>query len=384
MATPDDDSDNSKAEEDLFPTGGCSQISVLNFDSDILANNAMEFVTRIADDGISLPTLTQDSLNDDGANFLPSSLDPTGKFPSTEEFCHSRASFLVVMPNTEGSGFVYSQKLQKLYLKVDSVCAFEARCDVPHGDAFYLRAMLVSVVPESQHEPLLRCRNHQAKDEGTENDYIKEHVVRCKNEQHEYVGRGLGAFFEDRCAVRVPLEADATATRLTLQFACQNTCFSPGLRKTALVFTLEDAGGHVWGRRIVHIKICTNYRRDMLNEEKASLLKSASVMAGKKTQPVGRPRKRRLHDGGAGPSGRGKATRQNPTIEPHQVTLVMPSLRMAKRVLESAIGIISATVLRVDDEQVKTELIQYVETLRKQRQSMSISNSQCSVDSVLL
>ncbi|KFB45953.1 AGAP004319-PA-like protein [Anopheles sinensis] len=354
-------------------------------DDEVLANNAIEFITRVDDVDGFLPTYTQESQNANDTTELP--IDPTGKYPSTEEYCHPNVTFLVLLPSTEGSGFVFSEKLQKLFLKLDSVCSFEAKCDVPGGHTFYLRAMLVSVVPESQHEPVLRCRNHQATDEGKEFECIKEHVVRCKNEQHEYVGRGTGAFFEDRYAVRVPLGADTVGTKLTLQFTCQNTCFNTGLRKTALVFTLEDEAGHVWGRQIKHIKICTNYRRDMLNEEKAKLVGKVPAVSATRTAPhAGRPRKRRTHDDTAGgpSSGRRPARSQNLSIEQHEVRLVMPSLRMAKRVLDNAIGMISAAVLRVEDEHAKSELMHYVDNIRKERQNLTISNSQCSADSELL
>ncbi|XP_058117002.1 uncharacterized protein LOC131259514 [Anopheles coustani] len=381
MANPDDDESINDLSQDLLAGTGYSQIQL---DSQMLVDNILEFVTHVNGDDTVPPTYTQESQNANETTDLP--IDPTGKYPSTEEYHHPGVPFLVVLPNTEGSGFVYSENLQKLFLKLDSVCAFEAKHNVPGGRNFYLRAMLVSVVPESQHEPVLRCRNHQATDEGKEFENIKEHVVRCKNEQHEYVGRGTGAFFEDRYAVRVPLGADTVGTKLTLQFTCQNTCFNTGLRKTALVFTLEDEVGHVWGRQIKHIKICTNYRRDMLNEEKAKLVGNVPAVLGSKTsQHAGRPRKRRMHDFTAGPSGsRRPARTQNLMIERHEIRLVMPSVRMAKRVLDNAIGMISAAVLRVEDEHTKAELMHYVDTIRKERQNLTISNSQCSADSELL
>uniref|UniRef100_A0A182N5I0 p53 DNA-binding domain-containing protein n=1 Tax=Anopheles dirus TaxID=7168 RepID=A0A182N5I0_9DIPT len=388
-----DDDDITIADEDMF--ANASQISFIN--SEVLANNLLTLVDHVNDDTVMLPALTQDSLTDVKLS-LPSSLNPTGKYPSVDEFCHEELTCAVVPSSNQGAGFVYSERLQKLFLKTDSICSFDVKCEVPMTlpTLWFVRVMLVSLAPESQHEPIMRCHNHLAKDGGPE--FLRPHVVRCKNELHEYVGNENGPFYEDRYAVRVPLDTDVPSVKLTLQFVCQNTCFALGQRRTGLVFTLESEQGHIWARRTVSVKICTNYRRDMLNEETA--LQKASVghlscLAGTsqgnshtKPSKAGRPRKRpHAASGKFGPGGQKKARAtsiKTPLyLEPCAVHFEMPSLRMAKRVLDNAIGMISAQVLRFEDPDTKAKLMEFINNIRLQRDTLLVSNSQCSVDSEL-
>ncbi|XP_053670877.1 uncharacterized protein LOC128721174 [Anopheles nili] len=392
MSSPDDDN-VTIADEDMFVNS--SQISMFN--SEVLENNMLQLVTQVNDDGETLSAmLTQDFLPEASVS-LPSSFNPFGKYPAVEEFCLEETNCSVSPSSTQGSGFAYSEKLQKLFVKPDSLCSFDVRCALSNivPGPWFIRIMLVSLTPESQHEPITRCHNHSAKDVGPEN--LRQHVLRCKNEQHEYIGIKNGPFFEDRCAVRVPLDVDPPNAKITLQFVCQNTCFNLSQRRTGLVFTLESEQGHIYARRVLPVKICINFRRDMLNEEKAMVQKNVADWAGVTQQPSSngldrrcnakRSRKRLLASSRIGSRGN-KCRRNSPTgrsvqLETCSLSFDMPSMRMAKRVLDNAIGMISASVLRVDDQEVKATLMAFIRNIRLQRETLIGSNSQCSVDSDL-
>uniref|UniRef100_A0A182PAK0 p53 DNA-binding domain-containing protein n=1 Tax=Anopheles epiroticus TaxID=199890 RepID=A0A182PAK0_9DIPT len=393
-------------EVDMFQTGdGCSQISFLN--SQVLQEHIAQFdKTWIEGDGI-IPLSQPDSdcalpspLLDDLKPTPPSAINPYGKYPSVEELCPTAMSFTVTPSSTQGAGFLYSDQLQKLFLKINGICSFDVVRTIsnllPPQTRWYVRAMLVSLAPESLHEPIARCHNHIAGDK--EPEEIRSHVIRCKNEQHVYVGVDNGPFFDDRYAVRVPFDEDALSVKLMLQFVCQNTCFNLNVRRTGLVFTLENEQGHIWARRVVKIKICTNYRRDLQNEEIAgktytptSLCLPASSGGGsaRRSKPVrsGKRLRRGAKVGRGGPvrlAELADSIEAPRNIEPCAVNITMPSLRMAKRVMDNAIGIISAQILRETDSDMKNQLTTYLDSIRRQRERLTMSNSQCSVDSDLL
>ncbi|XP_050085820.1 cellular tumor antigen p53-like [Anopheles aquasalis] len=344
------------------------------------------FVDRVIDDSVS--SLSQDLFNESTVEqvVLRESKNLTGKPPSVEELLIPGVFFTVELPGDQSAssaGWVYSDKLKKLFVKLEGSCAFTVKVECDSNSPapnWYVRAMLVFTLPEFNHIPIQRCHNHRAKDAPEDAD-LSMHVIRCQNGGTQYVGRDGGALFEERCAVRVTLE-DNNAT-LALQFMCQNSCFKPA-KLTGIVFTLEDTYGNVYGRRTMSLKICTNYRRDKLNEEN-------SLRSGKtptKTLDRSRPYKRNRTAGGTVgtsqaviPSGKVRVKQERVSIEPCRISLTLPSPRVAKRVFEAAIGLISNAVLRADNEQDKATLMTYIQTIREER---SCSLDGCSQDSEIL
>uniref|UniRef100_A0A182LTY8 p53 DNA-binding domain-containing protein n=1 Tax=Anopheles culicifacies TaxID=139723 RepID=A0A182LTY8_9DIPT len=382
------------AEEDMFETVNASQLSIIN--SEVLENHILQFVDEVNDDNFTIPALSQDSATPDMKFSLSNSLDPAGKYPSSEDYCHEDVAFTVLPSSAQGSGFVYSSELQKLFLKTESTCSFDVKCELfglLSKEGWYVRVMLLPLAPESQHDAIVRCHNHLAKD--TAADHIKRHVVRCKNVRHEYMGSENGPFFEDRYAVRVPLDSGELSTSIMLQFMCQNTCFHLNQRRTGLVFTLENEQGHIWARRMVQVKICINFRRDMQNEEKAASNHSTHLSpvarSGGNRAAVRRYANRTIRhrrpvqqQGSSAGVIRTDSFQLPPTLEPCLVDIEMPNLRMAKRLMDIAIGMISSHVLRTNDSNTKAQLMQLIANIRDKRDMLVVSNSQCSVDSDLL
>ncbi|XP_058061108.1 cellular tumor antigen p53-like [Anopheles bellator] len=374
--------DDAIAEEDIFAGSGYSQ-QLRDFDSETIEHNALALAAQVNDDTFSLAPLSQDSFNGpDSMLQLRSSQDPKGKYPLVEELSTNGVHFSVELPGTEGSGWVYSNIANKLFVKIDSFCSFAVNMSPKLiGQDWQVRAMLLSSVPDSYHEPIQRCPNHRAKDDEKYKD-ISMHVIRCTDKLSRYVGHDGGTLFEERCAVLVPLEKDNQHVMVTLQFVCQNTCFKQ-IRKTAIVFTLEDPIGCVWGRRVFAVKICTNFRRDMLNEEK--VLRHANVSNTLTVQTAAnRPRKRARGKHGGKSAESIVPKRERLQIQPCTVSLEMPSMRMAKRVHDYAIGMISAAVLRANSDEQKAQLMGYLERIRQDSRSHFIGNSQCSIESDIL
>ncbi|XP_053668773.1 uncharacterized protein LOC128719176 [Anopheles marshallii] len=393
MSTPPiDDGDDTVADEDMFATENASQISIIN--SEVLATHILQFADEVNDDNFTIPALSQETIPELKFS-LPSSLNPAGKYPSSEDFCHDDVACTVLPSSTQGSGFIYSDQLQKLFLKTESTCSFDVKCELSglfSAQGWYVRVMLVSLAPESQHEPIVRCHNHLAKD--TAPEHVKKHVVRCRNVRHEYVGTGNGPFFEDRCAVRVPLDPEELCVNIMLQFMCQNTCFRANQRRTGLVFTLENDQGHIWARRMVQVKICINYRRDMQNEENpnrahpttsSSIAGSSRNGSGQRYKARNQRRRPQTSTGRvAQPVMRTDSFHSPPNLEPCLVDIEMPNMRMAKRLMDIAIGMISTHVLRAEDPETKAQLMQHIANIRNKRDMLVVCNSQCSVDSDLL
>ncbi|XP_035779866.1 cellular tumor antigen p53-like [Anopheles albimanus] len=353
---------------------------------DIEGSMISTFADRVNDDSVT--SLSQDLFSDStiGQEVLSGSKNLTGKTPSVEELLVPGVLFTVALSGDQSgssAGWVYSDKLKKLFVKHEGTCAFTVKVECDSNSpmtSWYVRVMLVFTLPEFNHIPIQRCHNHRAQD-APECANISMHIIRCQNRRTQYIGCDGGAPFEKRCAVRVELE-DNCAT-LALQFMCQNSCFKPA-KLTGIVFTLEDTYGNVCGRRTIPIKICTNYRRDKLNEENS--LRSGNMPS--KSLDRNRPHKRNHNAATVGTSqaavasfGKGRMKRERVSIEPCRISLTLPSPRMAKRVFEAAIGMISNAVLRAVSEQDKATLMTYIQTIREERSS---TLDGCSQDSEIL
>ncbi|KXJ76047.1 hypothetical protein RP20_CCG010437 [Aedes albopictus] len=203
-------------------------------------------------------------------------LEHLRQFPSVDPMTVPWINFQVSLPSetSDKTSWMFSRKLQKLFVKMGNTCTFNISLLSSLDRETLVRAMLVCSTPEDRHLPVSRCDNHRCSDNQDIPDFIKTHVVRCKNEQVNYTGTKDGKTFEERLAVLVPMGHSAKGG-ITLEFVCQNSCRNINRRATALVFTLEDQTGRILGRQVFQIKICTNIKRDMMNEEKAVMEESS-------------------------------------------------------------------------------------------------------------
>ncbi|XP_021694051.1 cellular tumor antigen p53 isoform X1 [Aedes aegypti] len=329
---------------------------------------------------------------DDTQPTTTTNLDHLRQFPSVDPMIVPWINFQVSLPSetSDKTSWMFSRKLQKLFVKMGNTCTFNvSQLPSPDRDTT-VRAMVVCSTPEDRHLPVSRCDNHRCSDNQDIPDSIKTHIVRCKNEQVTYTGTKDGKTFEERLAVLVPMGHSAK-TGITLEFVCQNSCRNINRRATALVFTLEDQAGRILGRQVFQIKICTNIKRDMVNEEKAVMEESSRKRkAAAQSWEHKRGKKIvRYHSGlplshsqtSAGIQIKEESGNRRCNIDPVTFTVTMPNRRMARRMLDIGIGQISTAVVNTSNDAERNELMQFVHDIRRIKSSFALPNSQSSVDS---
>lgn len=318
------------------------------------------------------------------------SLDHLKQFPSVDVMTVPWINFQVSLPSesSDKTSWMYSDKLRKLFVKMGNTCTFNVSLLASPERTTTVRAMVVCSSPEDRHIPVSRCDNHRCSDNQDISDYIKTHVIRSKNEQVNYAGTKDGKTFEERLAVLVPMDHSAKAG-ITLEFVCQNSCRNINRRATALVFTLEDQNGRILGRQVFQIKICTNIKRDKLNEEKTAT--EESIRKRKAAQPLEMKRGKKImryHSGMLYQSQSSGAIQikeetgsRRCDMEPVTVQITLPNRRMAKRMLENAIGLVSTAVVRSSSDTERNDLMQFIHDIRRSKSTFGLPNSQSSVDS---
>lgn len=305
------------------------------------------------------------------------------QFPSLEIMVLPWINFRVNLPSdaSDKTSWMYSDKLEKLFVKMGNTCTFNVQFMASQEVTTVVRAMVVCSSPEDQHHPVSRCDNHRCSDNQDIPDDIKMHVIRCKNEQVSYVGNKDGKVFEERLAVLVPMEHTSRAG-ITLEFVCQNSCRNINRRATALVFTLEDQTGRILGRQMFQLKICTNIKRDKLNEENAVKEETTTSRKRKTERPYEIKKGKKLMRQSSFVQVKDEFSgSRRCEIDPVVVQLRMPNRRMAKRLLENAIGQVSTAIVRSSEDTERNTLMQFIHDIRRSKSSFGLPNSQSSVDS---
>ncbi|XP_019701223.1 cellular tumor antigen p53 isoform X2 [Harpegnathos saltator] len=168
-----------------------------------------------------------------------------------------------------GQDWVYSQSLDKLFIKMEKVLPLRFMWDPPM-EGLYLRTAMMFKLEQYRNDPVRRCYNHAATTYSTNQNMdptrIK-HVVHCVNHSSSiYIEEN------EHLSVLTPLctpEAGSSYMPMCYKFFCKNSCPSGmNRRPTELVFTLESSGGKVLGRRKLLIRICSCPKRDKKKEER--------------------------------------------------------------------------------------------------------------------
>lgn len=134
---------------------------------------------------------------------------------------------------------------------------------------------------------------------------------------------------------------------IQLIFTCQNSC-SGGMnrRSTSLIFILENAAGVMYGRRVLHFKVCSCPKRDLVKEEAISEASKIKFM----------PKKRKLEPESSKPSNSvavmaaDTATQQvkTETVEENacEVRMLLPNAEIKKKVLDAVHDILAGEMHR--------------------------------------
>ena len=141
---------------------------------------------------------------------------------------------------------------------MDTVFAFSIEYK-PVGMELFLRAMIIYTSNDALHIPVKRCSNHKNQPKVGETQDTAEHILRSPQPNAQLLGSPDGSFFGNRLCVLIPLgtkHEETARQNIRLEFACQNSCNGINRRSTAIIFTLEDSAGLIWGRRYVPFKVC--------------------------------------------------------------------------------------------------------------------------------
>ncbi|KAF2883789.1 hypothetical protein ILUMI_22375 [Ignelater luminosus] len=186
--------------------------------------------------------------------------------------------------------WVYSSILNKLFITVANPFPVDFKWNAQIKNLF-IRATPLFSLPQHAQELVSRCIPHtRATYETNRNipQHIWGHIIRCQSVNAEYHGNKEE---KRHLNVLVPIGVPQTGmdtVRHMYSFMCRNSCPSGINRKPfEVVFTLEDEGGIVYGRKKLNIRVCSCPKRDMEKEEKEYLKEMESNGAA----PPGKRRK---------------------------------------------------------------------------------------------
>ncbi|XP_046429979.1 cellular tumor antigen p53 [Neodiprion fabricii] len=204
------------------------------------------------------------------------------QMPANQEFA-GELNFELLPNQQDGSkSWVYSAKLQKVFIEMEKTLPLWVKWSPPHGQ-LYVRAGMAFCEPTHRSDPVTRCHNHIALSD--QNIPYLRHVLSCKHNGARYCETNTGHY-----SVLVPLgtpEPGTDSVQMDFTFHCKNSCSTGINRKpTEVIFTLETDRAEVLGRRKLLVRICSCPKRDRGKEEKelreSSGGKKRKIMLGKK------------------------------------------------------------------------------------------------------
>ena len=161
----------------------------------------------------------------------------------------------------------YSASLQKVFINMDQTLPLRFSWR-PAMQGLWLRTIMVFSLDQYRSEPVVRCHNHMATSNFSNNMVplqAMKHVVRSQHSAAVYEER------DGHLSVIVPLgmpQAGSDYVPINFQFYCKNSCTSGmNRRPTELVFTLETQTGEILGRRCLRVRVCSCPKRDKEKEE---------------------------------------------------------------------------------------------------------------------
>ncbi|XP_039283228.1 cellular tumor antigen p53 isoform X2 [Nilaparvata lugens] len=168
--------------------------------------------------------------------------------------------------------WVYSSKLQKIYIDIDKVLLMQFRLNRVDVKGLSVRTLLVYSDPDHATLAVNRCTLHVFKCDP--NRLAHADPLQCQCSAFDQCGHVVTsdhpqARYEfdttsGRHSVLVPMDT----TPVAYQFGCKTSCAAGMSRRPVqLVFTLESQFGEVVGRARVPVKICSCPKRDKDREE---------------------------------------------------------------------------------------------------------------------
>ncbi|XP_058807199.1 cellular tumor antigen p53 [Phymastichus coffea] len=198
-----------------------------------------------------------------------------------EEFAGDYNFQLILNDQNLNKHWVYSQKLQKVFIHMEEVLPLQFSW-APPQDGLWVRATMVYKLDQHRSQPVIRCPNHMAPDNNSNrniNPLQVKHVIRCTHSASTYEEAANG-----HLSVLTPLgipEAGVSYVPMDFTFYCKNSCTSGmNRRPTELIFTLESQQNQILGRRKLELRVCSCPKRDKEKEEGETSSRDATVSVG--------------------------------------------------------------------------------------------------------
>ncbi|XP_075983688.1 p53 [Anticarsia gemmatalis] len=195
--------------------------------------------------------------------------------PDSTNVSHASNFLVEVNSNdTHKKKFLYSHRLDRIY--VDMNCDFSLSFNWDparvHGADMFVRAVVVFSDAEQAQKRVERCRQHFP-DVPTVPKEVAKNVL---HSSREFGTQGV-YYCGDAEALDSWYSVVVHFNKTTLdpcthayKFVCKSSCASGiNRRAIAIIFTLEDQFGRVYGRRQVGTKVCSCLKRDMVKDEDA-------------------------------------------------------------------------------------------------------------------
>jgi tumor protein p63 len=263
--------------------------------------------------------------------------------------------------NSENSGktsWMFSTKLNKAYVKINSYLNIYPKYEVQNpNEEIFLRAMIVYTSQNEINEPVTKCPNHrdQAKRENVDKP---EHILRCPTKDTLYLGTEDGKLFRDKLSIRIPMKNVACNEPIKLLFTCQNSCSSGMNRKsTSLIFTLENNNGDLFGRHVLHFKVCSCPKRDKDKEELAQSQSNVKFVPKKRKLESTAPSTSRKipmttlikQESDVSLNEQVNSTIKNPIVKNEEVCelrLVLPNSEMKQKIINCTMDVLAGEMHR--------------------------------------
>jgi len=205
---------------------------------------------------------------------------PTGKDPSTADYpgpYQFDIRFSHLSRQGKNKHWDYSTTLRKLYIDMNKLVQAEFRVGPSPPDGLWIRALPIYAEAGHIREPVRRCPNHASVSDPTNQPPEHgnpTHLIRMDGSDTLYCDDKESGRLSVIFPVRAPHQGSEFTHKL-MKFMCLGSDVG-GINRRPLkvIFTLEavdPAGnpgiGHVLGRKVVEVRICSCPKRDRQQEE---------------------------------------------------------------------------------------------------------------------
>lgn len=234
---------------------------------------------------IPSPQLDDDTTLESPMQFSTRSPSPLG--PPDRTIIQNNYNFNVEISSTDTNKkkYLYSCQLNRVYVDMNCDFAVQFSWQELACERLYVRATVVFSDKDQAEKRVERCMQHRHENTANVPEAIRMNVLRSSREvgtQGVYY-HGDPQRADSWYSVLVEFANTGQPCQHAFKFVCKNSC-SSGInrRAIAIIFSLEDVLGNVFGRQMVGVRVCSCPRRDLLKDEEAE----GVFKSGKKRVPA--------------------------------------------------------------------------------------------------